>query len=110
MWLPFFHRQETLTLGRTGPLPIFPSVRLSAAQRATHLYVIGITGQGKSKLLQHCLAQDILAGRGCGVLDPHTDLAQDLLASLARAKFFDRARNRERVIYFEPSRRENLLP
>lgn len=102
-------RPDDLVLGRTGPFWPFPLFRLRARERATHMYVVGITGQGKSKLLQHCLFQDILAGRGCGVLDPHTDLAQDLLASLAASGFFSKPGNRERVIYFDPSRLEYAL-
>jgi len=74
------------------------------------MYVLGITGQGKSKLLEYCLFQDITAGRGCGLLDPHTDLAQDLLAYLAASGFFARPGNRERLIYFDPSRSDYLIP
>lgn len=72
--------------------------------------MIGITGQGKSKLLEHLLVQDIVAGRGCGLLDPHTDLARDLLANLAVNGFFDNEQNNERVIYFDPSRTDYLVP
>ena len=79
--LPFLANQNQITLGRTGPLFFFPSFRLSEEERATHMYILGITGQGKSKLLEHMLFQDILSGRGCGLLDPHTDLVRDLLAS-----------------------------
>lgn len=102
-------RPDDLVLGRTGPYWPFPLFRLRAQERTTHMYVVGITGQGKSKLLQHCLFQDILAGRGCGVLDPHTDLAGDLLSSLA-AGFFKNPANRARVLYFEPSQSESALP
>ncbi len=109
--LPFFHsREDSIALGRTGPYPFFPSVRIANAQRATHMYVIGITGQGKSKLLEHLLFQDITSGRGCGLLDPHTDLAQDLLSNLSANRFFDSERNRGRVIYFDPSRSDYLIP
>lgn len=99
-----------LILGRTGPLRFFPSFRLRAGHRTTHMYVLGITGQGKSKLLEHCLLQDLLAGRGCGVIDPHTDLARDLLTSLYRRGFFKHARNRQRILYLDPSRPEHQLP
>ena len=81
--LPIFHRPGDLVLGRTGLGFFFPAYRLRAEHRATHMYVLGITGQGKSKLLQNCLFQDITAGRGCSVLDLHSDLARDLLAQLA---------------------------
>lgn len=108
--LPFFQRKDQVVLGRTGRFFFFPAYRLRERERATHMYMLGITGQGKSKLLEHLLLQDILAGRGCGLLDPHTDLANDLLASLHRAGFFRKEQNRARVIYFDPSRADAILP
>ncbi|MEO0514827.1 MAG: TraM recognition domain-containing protein [Planctomycetota bacterium] len=51
----------------------------TAAQRARHTYVIGASGSGKSKLLAGMIRQDMAAGRGVGVLDPHGDLIDDLL-------------------------------
>lgn len=108
--LPFLPNKNQITLGRTGPLFFFPSYRLSEGERATHMYLLGITGQGKSKLLEHMLYQDILAGRGCGLLDPHTDLVRDLLASLHRVGFFQTQSNRERIVYFDPSREDSILP
>lgn len=74
------------------------------------MYMLGITGQGKSKLLENLLLQDILAGRGCGLLDPHTDLVRDLLASLQRANFFRKTDNRKRILYFDPSRTDVIIP
>lgn len=108
--LPFVRRKEKIILGRTGRFFFFPTFDLSQQERATHMYILGITGQGKSKLLEGMLFQDITAGRGCGLLDPHTDLAHDLLASLASRGFFREATNRERVIYFDPSRPDCTLP
>ena len=108
--LPFIRHTDEIVLGRTGRFFFFPAFRLRERERATHMYMLGITGQGKSKLLEHVLLQDILAGRGCGLLDPHTDLANDLLASLHRASFFRSTKNRERVVYFDPSRAETVLP
>ena len=52
------------------------------------MYVTGLTGRGKSKFLQNCLVQDILAGRGCAVVDPHGDLAKDVLRSLISSGYF----------------------
>ena len=49
----------------------------------SHLYVVGASGQGKSKFLQQLLFQLAVTGQGCGVFDPHADLASDLLAELA---------------------------
>lgn len=109
-FLPFSRQSDDLILGQTKHRWFPSKVGVRQDQRTTHMYVLGITGQGKSKLLQHCLAQDILAGRGCGLLDPHTDLAQDLLSSLASKGFFREARNLKRVIYFDPSRNDAILP
>jgi Type IV secretion-system coupling protein DNA-binding domain len=111
LWhLPFLPRKDDLVLGRTGPYAFFPALRLRVEERATHMYVLGITGQGKSKLLEHCLVQDILAGRGCGVIDPHADLARDLLTNLAHRGWFKQAKQRQRLLYFDPSRPDGLIP
>jgi hypothetical protein len=66
-------RKETLTLSREA--------------RATHLYVCGATGTGKSKFLENLLRQDIINWRKdkCGMLliDPHGALYDNLMAWLA---------------------------
>src|SRR5213082_310658 len=49
-----------------------------AADRRAHMYVIGKTGTGKSSLLEAMIRQDILAGNGVAVFDPHGDLAERL--------------------------------
>lgn len=108
--LPFWWRKDNIVLGRTGRYFFFPSYRLAEPDRTTHMYILGITGQGKSKLLQQMLFQDITAGRGCGLLDPHTDLAHDLLEHLAHIGFFRKKGNTERIIYFDPSRTDSFIP
>ncbi len=84
-FLPFFSRPEhgDLALGRLGNFRFSPQFRINATERASHMYVIGLSGKGKSKLLEHCLYQDIAAGRGCGLIDPHSLLADDLLRLLS---------------------------
>ena len=52
---------------------------LRQADRRRHLYVVGKTGTGKTALLRNLVIQDIEAGRGVAVLDPHGDLAEELL-------------------------------
>lgn len=44
--------------------------------RLSHLYVIGKTGVGKSTLLDRLVLQDVAAGRGFALIDPHGDLAE----------------------------------
>ncbi|HXI18196.1 MAG TPA: hypothetical protein VNM48_17670, partial [Chloroflexota bacterium] len=50
--------------------------------RTRHAYLLGATRMGKSTLLLNMIAQDALAGRGLFLIDPHGDLAQDVLAQL----------------------------
>ena len=52
---------------------------ISATTRRRHLHIIGQTGAGKSTLLANLLAQDLVAGRGVGLIDPHGSLAEDAL-------------------------------
>lgn len=46
--------------------------------RRYHLYVIGKTGTGKSTLLRNLFTQDIAAGEGCALFDPHGDLVESV--------------------------------
>src|SRR5438093_1638279 len=50
--------------------------------RRAHLYLIGKTGTGKSTLLENLARQDIRAGNGLALLDPHGDLVERLLAAV----------------------------
>ncbi len=68
---------------------------LSHADRQHHLYVIGKTGCGKTTLLRNLILQDIEAGRGVGVIDPHGDLAEELLDFIPPWRT-------DHVLYFNP--------
>jgi putative protein kinase ArgK-like GTPase of G3E family len=35
------------------------------------MHIVGTTGKGKSKLLEHLIFQDVVAGRGVALIDPH---------------------------------------
>lgn len=52
---------------------------ISRADRRQHLYCVGKTGTGKSTLFRNMLVQDIAAGQGVILLDPHGDMAEDIL-------------------------------
>lgn len=58
------------------------AVGLSTDERLRHTYLIGASGTGKSTLLVSMIAQDIEAGSGFGVLDPHGDLIEDVIARI----------------------------
>lgn len=102
-----------LYLGGLGPFGLWP-VYLALDSWRTHLYAVGASGQGKSKFLQHVLFELARKGWGCGLLDPHSDLANDLLGQLAayprsRPWLAERA-NQQRILYLDPARSDYLLP
>jgi len=77
-------------------------VRLSPADRLRHFYLIGQTGTGKSSLMLTMAAQDIEAGNGLCVIDPHGDLVNDLLSVVPKSRIND-------VIVFDPGDRDRPL-
>lgn len=64
--------------------------------RRRHTYIIGKTGTGKSEFLKDMVLQDIEAGNGVAVIDPHGDLVEDVLQLMPPERAED-------VIYFNPS-------
>ncbi|HEY4357152.1 MAG TPA: type IV secretion system DNA-binding domain-containing protein [Acidobacteriaceae bacterium] len=75
---------------------------LKTADRRHHTYVVGKTGSGKTTLLYNLIVQDIAAGRGVGVIDPHGDLAYDLLNAIPSYRSED-------VVYFDPGDYEHPI-
>lgn len=68
---------------------------LSAADARQHVYLIGKTGSGKTTLLRNMIIQHIAAGHGVGLIDPHGDLAEELLNHIPPRRADD-------LIYFNP--------
>ncbi len=64
--------------------------------RGRHLYIIGQTGVGKSGLLELLTLSDIYHNQGFAVIDPHGDLAVDVLRFIPESRIGD-------VIYFNPA-------
>lgn len=57
-------------------------IGLDAEARMRHLFIIGMTGVGKSTLLERMIINDIHAGRGVILLDPHGDLAEAVIEKI----------------------------
>ena len=110
--LPFLHHQNPgdLVLGCQWRFPISRLVRVTASARTAHLYVIGMSGKGKSKLLEWCLYQDIAAGQGCGLIAPHSLLADDPLRLLITCNILADPDIRHRLIYVDPARTDYVIP
>lgn len=69
---------------------------ISVPDRRHHVYVIGKTGSGKTTLLRNLIVQHIAAGDGVGVIDPHGDLAEELLHHVPPSRADD-------LVYFDPA-------
>ena len=73
-------------------------VYLSPEERAQHVGCIGTTGAGKTRLMMHMIAQDILAGNSVFVIDPKYDI--DLFSRVIEAATL--AGRLDEIIYFNP--------
>ena len=71
--------------------PIF----MKNEDRFRHFYVIGQTGTGKSSILSVMARQDVRSGKGLAILDPHGDLAKELVGYIPKSRADD-------VVYFDP--------
>ncbi|MFA5773383.1 MAG: type IV secretion system DNA-binding domain-containing protein [Candidatus Paceibacterota bacterium] len=57
--------------------------------RRRHMYIIGKSGTGKSKLLELMIRQDIAYGQGVCVIDPHGELIEDILNFIPKERIED---------------------
>jgi hypothetical protein len=64
--------------------------------RRRHIYIVGKSGTGKSTLISNMVVSDILAGRGVCLVDPHGEIAEEVLQFVPEDRIND-------VIYFNPS-------
>jgi hypothetical protein len=71
-------------------------IALAEDERRRHLYIVGQTGTGKSTLLLNLIAQDLAAGEGLALLDPHGDLAEAVLAQVPKDRTND-------LVYLNPA-------
>ncbi|MCH7759000.1 DUF87 domain-containing protein [Patescibacteria group bacterium] len=69
---------------------------IKRVDRSRHLYIIGKSGVGKSKLLELLVRQDIAHGKGVCFLDPHGDVIEALLDFIPKERIED-------VVIIDPS-------
>ena len=74
----------------------FKKFGIKTDDRRRHMYLIGKTGMGKSTVLENMIVDDIRAGRGVAVVDPHGDLAEKIIQFIPPERVKD-------VIYFNPA-------
>lgn len=100
--LPAGLPKEGMQLGTNVYRGVEAPVYLPEGDRRRHLYMIGQTGTGKTTLFLNMIVQDIAAGRGVGVVDPHGDLIEDILQHIPSSR-------QEDVVLFDPRDVEHPL-
>ncbi|MBP9747447.1 type IV secretion system DNA-binding domain-containing protein [Patescibacteria group bacterium] len=71
-------------------------IRMKSADRRRHSYIIGKSGSGKTEFMKGLIRQDIEAGRGVCLIDPHGDFAEEVLALVPKERAED-------VIFIDPA-------
>jgi len=71
-------------------------VWMKSRDRSRHMYIIGKSGSGKSQTMAKYIIQDIRAGHGVALVEPHGDLVEQVLGNIPKDRIDD-------VIVFNPS-------
>ena len=94
--------EDFLVLGRKTAHVDESYFGLNDADRKQHVYIVGKTGTGKSSLLKNMMIQDVACKRAFALVDPHGDLAQELLDFIPSSQ-------KQHTIYFDVSERERPI-
>lgn len=94
--------EEGIVIGNSVYRGQTKAARILRGDRTRHMYVLGKSGSGKSVLLEYMAGQDIVNGEGVGVIDPHGDLVEDVLARVPK----DRAKD---IVVFDPGDRDRPM-
>lgn len=87
---------DATVLGITDYRSIKVPIGIYMEDRLRHMYIIGKSGVGKSKLIQSMMIDDMSKGNGFAVIDPHGDLVDEVLMHIPESRRAD-------VIIFDPS-------
>src|SRR5690242_19979432 len=88
-------------------------LNLSGDDRRAHMHVIGGSGTGKSKFLEHLMRQDIKRRQGFCLIDPHGALYEAVLDWAAHEVYDDRKiiplnlSRPDKILGFNPFRRSS---
>lgn len=105
--------EENTPINNTPPLavPVDPNINyfglvnyrnqnrkfgIKIDDRRRHVYVVGKTGMGKTTILENMVLNDIYAGHGVGLVDPHGDFAEKIIDYIPSHRIND-------VVYFNPA-------
>ncbi len=93
---------EGTFIGTNQHRGIEKKIFVTEKDRMRHFYIIGQTGTGKSVFMKNLIIQDILAGAGVCMIDPHGTDIQDVLAAVPPEREKD-------VIYFNPANLDRVI-
>lgn len=92
--------EEACFFGRTNYESEFETKKyifgIKRADRRRHMYIIGKSGVGKTKLLELLLRQDIFFGYGLCLMDPYGDIIENILDYIPENRIKD-------VVIVDPS-------
>ena len=89
------NKEPTIIIGQRSTWGDPAPFGISPTDRRQHIYLIGKTGSGKTTLLRNLIVQHIALGHGVGLIDPHGDLAEELLHHIPPWRADD-------LVYFNP--------
>ncbi len=94
--LPIYGRVDpahTSFIGRTNYVAALEEKKfifgIKRVDRRRHIYIVGKSGVGKSKLLELFIRQDIAYGHGLFFIDPHGDVIQEILDFIPEERIED---------------------
>ncbi len=93
---------EGTLLGQNEHRGTTKDIFITPEDRLRHFYIIGQTGTGKTTLMKNMITQDIQAGHGVCMIDPHGTDIEDILGIIPPERSND-------VIYFDPSRMDRVV-
>lgn len=97
--MDYMRQNGLITLGINQHRGMEQPVTICPRDRMRHFFIMGQTGTGKSTLMESMALQDIRAGRGVCLIDPHGELLESLLGKIPEERAED-------VVVFDPLDRE----
>jgi len=101
--LPIYGRvdpKDASFIGRTNYVAALEEKKfifgIKRGDRRRHMYIIGKSGVGKSKLLELLIRQDVAYGHGLCLMDPHGDVIDAILDFIPENRIDD-------VVLFDPT-------
>ncbi|MEK7211745.1 MAG: hypothetical protein AAB731_03865, partial [Patescibacteria group bacterium] len=99
---PFNIPKEGVILGKSVYRGVETMVRMKESDRLRHIYSLGRSGGGKTHLMNFIAFQDMEAGKGLCIIDPHGDFTEEILEHVPKERLED-------VILFDPSDMERPM-